>query len=878
LESWVNEPVQSVDLTNCDREPIHILGAVQPIGFLIALTSDWMVARASANVETWLGKGPEEILGKALSEVFSAGAVHDLRNRTIMLRGPDSVERLFGVEVVAGRPPLDLALHLSGGSVVIEGEPSSGEQQDSTSLVRSMIGRLDQCTDLNTFFREGARQVRGLTGFDRVMVYRFAPDGSGEVVGEACKPGIGTFFGLRYPASDIPQQARELYRRNLLRVIADVDAEPVPIVPQLDPSGRPLDLSLSMLRAVSPIHIEYLRNMGVGASMSISIIVEDRLWGLFACHHYSPRCPSFDRRSVCELFSQMFSMRLEARERREHVAYERRARDISDQLLGAIASNETLLQDPEWLADILMRAIPADGMGIWIAGSYAFSGVTPPTEEFRRIIRALNGTAAGKVFATDHIGSILDGAGAFASTAAGMLAIPISRSPRDYVVLFRSELVRAVRWGGDPHKPVEYGPNGPRLTPRQSFEEWKELVQGKSQPFSPAELRVAETLRATLIEVVLRLADEATAERQQASARQEMLIAELNHRVRNILGVIRGLIRQSQPANDPLGTPAVRDFVRLVDGRIHALARAHNQITDDHWGPAPMQALIDAETAAIVGDKERLVSEGKPLLLKPQAYSTLALLLHELVTNSTKYGSLSVPDGRTRLAWHLDAKGDLQLEWSESGGPPVTPPKRKGFGTTIIERSIPYDLGGTAEIAYDPAGIRAKFCIPARHVVEPRPGQARPVRFRRSAPDHPQALPGQILKDQTVLLVEDSLIIALDAEDILYRLGAESVVTAATIEAALDAIENARPDLALLDINLGDRNSFPIAHRLNDLGIPLFFATGYGEQAQLPMEHRSRIVVQKPYTLEIVARAVHELIGDPAPADGTGTARSVTTG
>ncbi|WP_439613546.1 GAF domain-containing protein, partial [Reyranella sp.] len=328
----MNEPVQSVDLTNCDREPIHILGAVQPIGFLIALTSDWMVARASANVETWLGKGPEEILGKALSEVFSAGAVHDLRNRTIMLRGPDSVERLFGVEVVAGRPPLDLALHLSGGSVVIEGEPSSGEQQDSTSLVRSMIGRLDQCTDLNTFFREGARQVRGLTGFDRVMVYRFAPDGSGEVVGEACKPGIGTFFGLRYPASDIPQQARELYRRNLLRVIADVDAEPVPIVPQLDPSGRPLDLSLSVLRAVSPIHIEYLRNMGVGASMSISIIVEDRLWGLFACHHYSPRCPSFERRSVCELFSQMFSMRLEARERREHVAYERRARDISDQL------------------------------------------------------------------------------------------------------------------------------------------------------------------------------------------------------------------------------------------------------------------------------------------------------------------------------------------------------------------------------------------------------------------------------------------------------------------------------------------------------------------------------------------------------------------
>ncbi len=756
--------------------------------------------------------------------------------------------------------------------MVIEGEPSSGEHQDSTSLVRSMIGRLDQCTDLNTFFREGARQVRGLTGFDRVMVYRFAPDGSGEVVGEACKAGIGTFFGLRYPASDIPQQARELYKRNLLRVIADVDAEPVPIVPQLDPTGRPLDLSLSMLRAVSPIHIEYLRNMGVGASMSISIMVEGRLWGLFACHHYSPRCPSFERRSVCELFSQMFSMRLEARERQEHVAYERRARDISDQLLGAIASNETLLQDPEWLADILMRAIPADGMGIWIAGSYAFSGVTPPTEEFRRIIRALNGTAAGKVFATDHIGSILDGAGAFASTAAGMLAIPISRSPRDYVVLFRSELVRAVRWGGDPHKPVEYGPNGPRLTPRQSFEEWKELVQGKSQPFSPAELRVAETLRATLIEVVLRLADEATAERQQASARQEMLIAELNHRVRNILGVIRGLIRQSQPDE-----PAVRDFVRLVDGRIHALARAHNQITDDHWGPAPMQALIDAETAAIVGDKERLVSEGKPLLLKPQAYSTLALLLHELVTNSTKYGSLSVPDGRTRLGWHLDAKGDLQLQWSESGGPPVTPPKRKGFGTTIIERSIPYDLGGTAEITYDPAGIRASSASPratSSNRVPARRGRApEALRTRSSAgpagtdPQGPDGAAGRGQPDHRARRRRHP--VPAGGRERRHRGDDRGRPRRHRDRAARPRPARHQPGRPQ---QLPDR---PPAERSRH---PLFFATGYGEQAQLPMEHRSRIVVQKPYTLEIVARAVHELTGDPVPAERTGADRSVTTG
>ena len=852
----MSEDFGRVDLTNCDREPIHILGAIQPIGFLLALSADWIVARASANVADFIGRSPDDLIGLPLGDIFLKTAMHELRNRTAMLRGPDAVERLFDCTLVEGTPPFDIAVHFSDGQVIVEAEPASGEHGDASGMVRSMITRLDQCQDLPSFYREGARQVRALIGFDRVMVYRFAADGSGEVVAEAVKPGIGKFLGLRYPASDIPAQARELYKRNMLRLIADVRADPVPIVPQRDELGRPLNLSLSVLRSVSPIHIEYLKNMGVDASLSISIIVDGKLWGLFACHHYAPRCPTFERRSVSELFAQMFSMRLESRERQETVEFERRARDISDQLLGAVASDETLLKDPDWLADILLHAIAADGVGVWIGGNHAFSGVTPSAEDFRRIVRALNGTAAGKVFATDHIASILPGAEDFASDAAGLLAIPISRSPRDYVVLFRSELVRSVRWAGDPHKPVEFGPNGPRLTPRESFAEWKELVQGRSQPFTASELRIAETLRATLIEVVLRLADEASAERQQSSARQELLIAELNHRVRNILGVIRGLIRQSQPADD-----LVKDFAKVVDGRVHALARAHNQITDDHWGPAPIQALIDAEAAAFVVDHDRITSQGTPVLLNPQAYSTMALVLHELVTNSTKYGSLSVPEGRVSIGFERNAAGDLLFAWRESGGPPVKPPTRKGFGTTIIHRSVPYDLGGTATVDYLPDGVEAVFRIPARHVSEARNVAGPAIKFPRPALGHPQAAPTRMLEGLDVLLVEDSLIIALDAEDIVTRLGAETVSTAATVDSALDAIGSGHPAVAMLDINLGDRNSFPIADRLMELNVPFLFATGYGEQAQLPMEHRHRLVVQKPYTLENVARALDQLLG-----------------
>ena len=849
----MNNNASTVDLTNCDREPIHLLGAIQPIGFLLALSPDLVIKRVSANAGDFLNCDSLALIDRPLGKLFGDEVLHTLRNRLSLLDGGGGVERVFGCTLQANCAPFDIALHVSSGFIILEAEPSSDEHGDATNIVRSMIARLDRAAGTDTFLNEGARLIRALTGYDRVMVYRFADDGSGEVAAEACRAGIGSFKGLHYPASDIPAQARKLYTINLLRVISDVNAIPVPILPAHD-GTPPIDLSLSVLRSVSPIHIEYLKNMGVGASMSISIVVDDRLWGLFACHHYEPRTLTFERRSVCELFAQMFSMRLESRERKETVDYERRAREISDQLLGAVASDETLLNDPDWLGDILRNAIPADGVGVWINSSAAFSGSAPPPAEFRRIIEALGSQENGRVFATDQISTLLPDGGTRGNSVAGLLAIPISRTARDYVVLFRDELIRSVRWGGDPHKPVEYGPNGPRLTPRESFEEWKELVEGRSRPFTRSEIRVAETLRATLIEVVLRMADEATMQRQQANERQEVLIAELNHRVRNILGVIRGLIRQSKPHDD-----SIESFVALVDGRIHALARAHNQITDDHWGPAPIQALIDAEAAAFLADQpDRISTTGGFVLLNPQAYSTMALVIHELVTNSAKYGSLS-DSGTVDLHWKRNASGDLIVRWEEKGGPPVVPPTRKGFGSTIVTRSVPYDLGGKASIEFAKSGVCAEFCIPGRHVSEAHGDHKPKIKFPRSAQGHPVAAPAHVLSGERVLLVEDSLIIALDAEDAIERLGADSVITASTVSSGLEAIESFKPTLAMLDINLGDSMSYAIADRLMEMGTPFIFASGYGEQAQLPEIHRYRTVLQKPYTLENIARCLDGL-------------------
>ncbi|MBM3929362.1 MAG: response regulator, partial [Sphingomonadales bacterium] len=575
---------------------------------------------------------------------------------------------------------------------------------------------------------------------------------------------------------------------------------------------------------------------------SVSIIVEGRLWGLFACHHYSgPRAPDFERRSIAELFGAMFAFKLESRERKALAAYEQSARATSDRLLAAIAGDASLLDRPEWLGEMLSQTVPCDGIGIWVDGRVAFSGITPPTSAFPALVRRLNAMASGRVFATDHLAGVLPAAEDYAAVGAGVLAIPISRSPRDYVLLFRQERVRTVTWGGDPQKPATWGPNGARLSPRRSFEAWTQEVRHRSEPFTDAEVRVAEMLRASLIEVVLRLSDDAQAERQRASERQELLIAELNHRVRNILSLIRGLVRQSNRSGG-----SVRDYVEMLEGRIEALARAHDQITQDNWSPAPLARLIETEASAyLAGKAGRVTTAGPPILLRPAAFSTLALVFHELMTNSAKYGALS-DSGIVRIEWSIDGDDDLRILWRESGGPAVQAPTRQGFGTTIIQRSIPYDLHGKAEIRYAMTGLEADFCVPGRHVVVDDDASAETPPAIVGEGVQTAAAAVRPLVEGTVLLVEDSLIIAMDAEDILTSLGAARVVTAASTPAAFDEIVENELTLAVLDVNLGTETSLPVAEMLHRRGIPFVFATGYGEQLRLPPELENTPVLQKP--------------------------------
>ncbi len=322
------------------------------------------------------------------------------------------------------------------------------------------------------------------------------------------------------------------------------------------------------------------------------------------------------------------------------------------------------------------------------------------------------------------------------------------------------------------------------------------------------------------------------------------------------LSLIRGLVRQSRDPKADADT-----YMRMLEGRIEALARAHDQITQDNWSPAPLKRLIETEAAAYLGGRaNRLSTSGEAALLSPQAFSTLALVLHELMTNSAKYGALA-DSGTVSVDWYVDTMGDLCIEWRERGGPAVQAPTRQGFGTTIIQRSVPYDLGGRAAIRYALAGLEADFAIPARHVSLGGEADAAQLAAPVADPRDTASPPEAATIGGVALLVEDSLIIAMDAEDILISLGAERVMTANGVAQAMDEIDREPIAVAVLDFNLGTETSLPVALELMKRGIPFVFATGYGEQLVLPAELDDRGVLKKPYTALGMRRVLGDAMG-----------------
>ncbi|WMS42616.1 HWE histidine kinase domain-containing protein [Acuticoccus sp. MNP-M23] len=845
--------IQPADLSACDREPIHLLGRIQSFGALIAVSLDWMIVHVSDNIESFCGVAPDDCLGMPLADFLSSDALAILRGRSAAAEDSGTSERIFNQPIFSDGRLFDAAVHRSHGLIVIEVEPSAGGDAivEVVGLARSMTGQIRARNALPEFLEAAAQQVRRVTGFDRVMVYRFAEDGSGEVVAEARSGRADSFLGLRYPATDIPKQARELYVRNRFRLIADVTDPCANIVPALSPQGEALDLSNSLLRAVSPVHIEYLKNMDVGASLSISIVIDDKLWGLIACHHLTARQVSFHKRTVAELFGELFS--LELAHRLQQIAMEHRiaAEAMHDRIMSVVSIDGTPMDNLSPHLGRICEAAGGDGVGLWIDEQYVSEGLALTADETKPLVRFLNRAAAARVYATDHLSAHYPPALAFAGRVSGLLAIPVSRSPRDYLIVFRRELVHTVTWAGNPNKPVNNAAGDARLSPRKSFEAWKENVRCKSLPWSAAELRTAEALRITLLEVIVRSIDHISELRRRSQERQELLIGELNHRVRNMLSLIRGVVAQTSST-----ATSVPEFSAVLGGRIQALARAHDQLTQEKWGNASLRTLVENEVEAYASDRhERVILQGPCVMLTPTSYTCIALVVHEMVTNSVKYGALSSKAGVLTIRWACSAEnGDLTIDWDEKGGPPVNAPTRKGFGSELIHRAIPFELEGTADIDFAPTGLRAKFTVPVRFM-----GDALP-KGETDMPEtetRPAGMSAQIdVKSAAILLVEDNVIIAMDAEMMLMGMGFGETIVANSSSQAMEELDKHAFACAVLDINLGNGDSIAIAEALAAKGVPFIFASGYSDAALLPASMKTIPIVTKPYAATKIAEAL----------------------
>lgn len=843
---------EQVDLTNCDREPIHIPGSIQPHGCLLVCDSRaGRVLRHSANTPGLLGVSGE-INGMALDAIIGADAAHTLRN-ALSANGEGARPSLLpGLRLSHGK--FDVSIHVYRSVAIIEIEQASGEPP--LQLARSLIQRIKDTTDVDQLIAISARLVRGALEYDRVMIYRFEQDGSGKVIAEAKRSDLESFLGQYFPATDIPQQARTLYLKNTIRIIGDASGERVPIMPALDVSGEPVDLSLAHLRSVSPIHCEYLRNMGVGASMSISIIVDGKLWGLMACHHYAPKTLPMPQRVAAEMFGDFFSLHLHALKQRRTLDTARQARAALDRFLRLASHHENIgLLLQEHLPDFV-SLMPCDGIGLWMNGNWHAFGSVPPASAVPAIAQLVSSVSEGRVWASHALPERLPEAEAYCARAAGVLAVPLTQMPRDYLFFFRKELVQTLNWAGNPDKSYETGPFGDRLTPRKSFAIWKETVGMQAKPWTDADREIAEVTRGALVEIGLRHSEIMAEERSRADVRQRMLNEELNHRVKNILALIKSLVGQPLKEGKSLA-----DYVLSLKGRIQALSFAHDQVVRGSGG-GMLSDLLEAELTPY--RHATIDLDGPPVLMNARAFSVMALVLHELSTNAAKYGALSRSSGRLSVSWRITREGDCEVVWQESGGPIVTAPSQTGFGSALISRSLPYDLNGTSEVSYDAAGLSARFVLPAKHV-SLAPSKSGPSGDMSGAES--EKAEEAIRSDLKVLLVEDQLLIAMDVESMLGDSGIDDIVIASSAADALNRLSSRVPDVAVLDVNLGVGTSLPVALELTRLNVPFLFATGYGDSSMISADFSNVPVVRKPYEGKALVGAIKQLLNSRGTSD-----------
>lgn len=631
-------------LDNCAREPIHIPGRIQDHGALVAFDADGVVRYASENVEALLGcpLWPGSTLSE-LPQSPCAAIADKVREGLQALRGEAEVP--MPAELEAGGRVFDVVLHISGKLLVAEFESrrhTTAELAAFAVQAHRAMEKLRRPRAIDELLQLATEELRALTGFDRVMAYRFRPDSSGDVVAESCVAELDPYRGRRYPASDIPAQARRLYVVNTLRLIADVGA---PTVALLQHTAEPLDLSASVLRSVSPIHIEYLSNMGVGASMSISIVINGRLWGLLACHHMQPRQVPYSVRMACDVIAQVLSSNIQnsllaANNGRTQAAATLRAQLIQDIVHSDDEFAALCRHAPELAANLQAEAaVVAVG-----AKMQRFGGVS---EAAAKAILDWLGAVQGEIPADrlyqTHALPLMEPT--LASDAApwcGLLALPFDRERGGWALFLRREQIETIHWGGRPEKEVRPGPLGPRLTPRGSFDLWKETVRSTAESWDPVELDIAG-------QVLDEMQRAQHARHAELNRTRTQLMAMLGHDLRDPLHSISMAARVLEKGGDTDGrTGRLGQRIQSSSGRMQRLVSQVMDMSRLQSGLGIDLQVMRADVSALLADlidesltahpETELQAEFPPALQAEVDADRIAQVVVNLISNARHHG------------------------------------------------------------------------------------------------------------------------------------------------------------------------------------------------------------------------------------------------
>ena len=494
-------------LEACAREPIHIPGSIQPSGVLVAVSAtDGLIRMASGNLDGMFNQSAESCLGQPLSRLLG----REQADALLGLEFPEWRQRLIHTLVVEtnGRAARHETLaYRSGAMLVLEIEELPVEEgnlfQELFIPLRDALWQLDAEQSTERYCQAVVDQVRQLTGYHRVMMYRFEANWDGIVIAESRMEGGISYLGNRFPASDIPPQARALYTRNLVRLLEDRDATPVPILSASEPEGGgPLDMTFSALRSMSPVHLEYLRNMGVRATLTISLLQNQRLWGLIACHHYEPKYVRLRERELDEFVGKTVSLKLTNLDSDERAAFNNRVRELLEKISSEIRRCGRISEVIQENQEQLLGLVSAQGAVLGIGGIHHAIGITPTPEAVHTLLMDLRNFSGNKVYCTDNLPGIHPPAASYQDVASGMLVAALDPNMSGFIMWFRPGLLKTVNWAGQPDKVVVSGNDGPRISPRASFATWAETYRDKSAPWTQVEIDAANTLALAVIEVL----------------------------------------------------------------------------------------------------------------------------------------------------------------------------------------------------------------------------------------------------------------------------------------------------------------------------------------------------------------------------------------